>query len=114
MEGHKQTDKPKSTCQRNKRLTIGYLALSISEDLSQARWAGVADTAWKQGANLICLRGGPLHDPIGLYRQATPLYDLPSPEIVDGWVVGNVVADRPASFAKFQDFCAKQSGLPMV
>ena len=110
----KQTDKPTSTGLRNERLTIGYLALSISEDLSYARWSGVADTAWKQGANLICFRGGPLHEPIGLYRQATPLYDLPGPEIVDGWVVGNVVADSPASFAKFRDFCAKQSGLPMV
>ena len=109
-----RTDKPTSTGLRNGRLTIGYLALSISEDLSYARWSGVADTAWKQGANLICFRGGPLHEPIGLYRQAAPLYDLPGPEIVDGWVVGNVVADSPASFAKFRDFCAKQSGLPMV
>jgi PAS domain S-box-containing protein len=113
MEGQ-QADKPTSTGLRNGRLTIGYLALSISEDLSYARWSGVADTAWKQGANLICFRGGPLHEPIGLHRQATPLYDLPGPEIVDGWVVGNVVADGPASLTKFRDFCAKQSGLPMV
>ncbi len=107
-------DKSPSARQRNRRLTIGYLALSISEDLSQARWFGVADAAWKHGANLICLRGGPLHDPIGLYRRTTPLYDLPSPEIVDGWVIGNVVADTPASLAKFRGFCEQQSGLPMV
>ena len=110
----RQTYKPTGTGLRNGRLTIGYLALSISEDLGYARWSGVADTARKQGANLICFRGGPLHEPIGLYRQATPLYDLPGPEIVDGWIVGNVVADSPASLAKFMDFCAKQPGLPIV
>lgn len=107
-------DQSPSVRKRNRRLTIGYLALSISEDLSQARWAGVADAAWRHGANLICFRGGPLHDPIGLYRQTTPLYDLPGPEIVDGWVIGNVVADTPASLTRFQSFCERHSGLPMV
>ena len=58
------------------RPTLGYLALSISDDLGQAWWTGVVDTIQQQGGNLICFRGGPLHDPIGLHKQVTGLYDL--------------------------------------
>lgn len=96
------------------RPTIGYLALSIADNLGQAWWKGVIDTIQQHQANLICFQGGPLHDPVGLRKQVTGLYELLSSEILDGWVVGNIVADNPASFGKFKSLCSQYPDLPKV
>ena len=114
MEDCYPMDEPVSTHQRNSRLTIGYLAFLISDDLGQIWWSGVADTAWKQGANLICFRGGSLHDPMHPSTEPTAIYELLSRERVDGWVIGNIVADTPASFARLKDLLDRQLGHAVV
>src|SRR3972149_937671 len=113
-EDCRQTDKIARTVQRNSRPTIGYLAFLISDDLGRIWWSGVADTAWKQGANLICFRGGPLHDPMDPSTEPTAVYELVSCERVDGWVIGNIVADTPASLARLKNLLDQQQGLAAV
>ena len=107
MEDCYLADKLTRTHQRNNRLTIGYLVFLISDDLGRAWWSGVADTAWKQGANVIRFRGGPLHDPSA---EPTAVYELVSRERVDGWVISNVVADTSASVARLRDLLDRQLG----
>ena len=113
-EDCRQTDKIARTVQRNSRLTIGYLAFLISDDLGRIWWSGVADTTWKQGANLICFRGGPLHDPMDPSTEPTAVYELVSCERVDGWVIGNIVADTPASLARLKNLLDQQQGVAAV
>jgi PAS domain S-box-containing protein len=114
MKEYEQMDKSVHSASQTVRPTIGYLAHSVSDDLGQAWWTGVVDTIQQHGGNSICFRGGPIHDPIGLHKQVTVLYDLLSVEILDGWVVGNIVADTPASFDKFKNLCGQRPGLPKV
>jgi PAS domain S-box-containing protein len=110
IKANRQSESPSNTGMRNSRLTIGYLAFLISDDIGRTWWSGVADTAWQQGANLICFRGGPLHDPMDPSTEPTAVYDLVSRERVDGCVIGNIVADTPASFARLQDLLDRQLG----
>ena len=68
---------------RDARLTIGYLASSITGG-SQEQWLGVIDAAEKYGVNLICFPGYAFRDARGFNAQANVLYDLVSAENVDG------------------------------
>jgi PAS domain S-box-containing protein len=108
------TGEPVTFALRNHRPTVGYLALLISDDLGQMWWSGVADVARAQKANLICFRGGPLHDPIDPYTEPTAIYELVSRERADGWVIGNIVADTPASFARLRELLDQQLGRDVV
>jgi PAS domain S-box-containing protein len=114
MEDCYPVDQLVSTHQQNDRLTIGYLAFLISDDLGRAWWSGVADTARKQGANVICFRGGPLHDPMDPSTEPTAVYELVSRERVNGWVIGNIVADTPASVARLRDLLDRRLGRAVV
>ena len=80
----------------NARRTIGYLATFSYGDASQPQWTGVVDAARKHDVNLICFLGRNLRSPTGLEAQGNILYDLVSPENVDGVVswassIGNYV-----------------------
>jgi PAS domain S-box-containing protein len=108
------TGEPVTFALRNHRPTVGYLALLISDSLGQAWWSGVADAARKQKANVICFHGGPLHDPMDYYTELTAIYDLVGRERVDGWVIGNIVADTPASFSRLRELLDQQLGREVV
>ena len=81
----KQTDKPTSTGLRNRRLTIGYLPVSIGS-LGQPMLAGMVDVARERDVNLICFPGGSLLDPAGYWAQHNIVYELANAENVDGVV----------------------------
>jgi PAS domain S-box-containing protein len=96
------------------RPTVGYLAFLITDDLGRTWWSGIADTAWQQGANLICFRGGQLHDAMDTVTEATTIYELASAARVDGWVLGNIVADTPASLASLEGLMSQRLGPTVV
>jgi len=95
---------------QNHRPTIGYLSFLITDDLGRLWWSGVADTAWRRGANLVCFRGGPVLDRMDATTDATALYELATCQRIDGWVLGNVLADTPASYARLQAIREQQLG----
>jgi signal transduction histidine kinase/DNA-binding LacI/PurR family transcriptional regulator len=95
---------------QQRRLTIGYLAFLITDDLGRAWWSGVSDTVRQQGANLICFRGGPLLDRIDMITETTAIYELANRQRVDGWVLGNIVSDTPAGLRSLQVLRDRQLG----
>jgi signal transduction histidine kinase/DNA-binding LacI/PurR family transcriptional regulator/AraC-like DNA-binding protein len=84
---------------QNARPTIGYLAPRIGNNVSEAYWRGVVDAAEKRGANLICFAGDQLRDAAGFSSPANVVYDLASPQVLDGLVswassVGGMLKDE--------------------
>jgi len=69
------------------RRTIGLLTCGTDDPNSRRVWSGVADVARERDANLICLPGERLRSSIGFDAQANILYDLISPDSVDGLVI---------------------------
>lgn len=68
------------------RLTIGYLAHRVGDNVSQAIWTGVVDAAREHDLNLICFAGDRLRDPDGRSSPDNVAYDLISPQVIDGLV----------------------------
>ncbi|MBN1979079.1 MAG: substrate-binding domain-containing protein [Anaerolineae bacterium] len=95
------TDSPGDlcTCPHRARPTIGYLAPRIGNNVSEAFWRGVVNAAQRLDANLICFAGDQLRDATGFSSPANAVYDLASPQIVDGLVswassVGGTLEDE--------------------
>jgi PAS domain S-box-containing protein len=42
------------------------------------------------------------------------LYDLPGPELADGWLMGSIMEDEPASIARFESVRKRFAGLPIA
>ena len=66
--------------------TVGYLTTRIGDNVSQALWSGVVDACRERGARLICFAGEILRDEAGLPSPANVVYDLVSPQTIDGLV----------------------------
>ena len=66
------------------RLTLGYLAATISDDDGQALWSGITDATRKSDLNAICFPGGSVSDPRAYRAQANILYALVNGENVNG------------------------------
>jgi PAS domain S-box-containing protein len=95
-----------------KRPTIGYLMDWPHDPAYQALWAGVHDAACKHDANLICFLGGRLQHPHLTHRNA--IYDLVTPETLDGLIVGTAALATDISAEELEAFCHKYDPLPMV
>jgi signal transduction histidine kinase/DNA-binding LacI/PurR family transcriptional regulator/AraC-like DNA-binding protein len=82
------TDSPDGLCKdpHRTRPTIGYLAPRIGNNVSEAFWRGVVNAAQRLNANLICFAGDQLRDATGFSSPANAVYDLASPQVVDGLV----------------------------
>ncbi len=94
--------------------TVGLLTYGGSDPTSHALWAGVNDVIQAQGANLISFPAEALESEEGFLAQANILYDLVSPDIIDGLVVfGGVLAHEVGS-EKSRAFIKRYSPLPMV
>ena len=68
------------------RLTIGYLAPQIEDEIGFAFYSGMVRAAAQHGVNLICFVGGILYDPQGFHAQANTLYNMVSAGLVDGLI----------------------------
>lgn len=80
------TKKQKSNNKLSRRLTIGYLAPQVEDEVGFNYWLGVAQAAKRHNVNLICFTGGILHDPQGFRAQANTVYNLVSAKRVDGLI----------------------------
>jgi PAS domain S-box-containing protein len=107
-----ETRRRKPREQAPARQTIGLLLDETIEPVSWAVWLGVDDVARERGANVICFVGRALHAP-GL-SQASALYDLVSPENLDGLVIWGGGLAQYTDPEEIRILCEQYRPLPMV
>jgi DNA-binding LacI/PurR family transcriptional regulator len=112
MTAVQKLDNKKDNRRRNRRLTIGYLAVNIYGRIDLSNWLGISDRAWEQGINLISFSGGYWHD-LEIYEQANVIYDLVNPENLDGIILGNIVKEDLVDLDKLRVFLERFQ-VPMV
>jgi DNA-binding LacI/PurR family transcriptional regulator/GAF domain-containing protein len=112
MNEKQKLDNKKDNRRRNGRLTIGYLATNIYDQVGLSRWSGISDRAWERGINLISFSGGYWHD-LETHEQANVIYDLVNPEELDGIILGNIVKEDLVDLDEFQVFLERFQ-VPMV
>ncbi|MBN1977122.1 MAG: substrate-binding domain-containing protein [Anaerolineae bacterium] len=95
--------KKRTAKRKNAGSTVAYLAPSIT-GISMLQWSGVVDAAQKHGVNLLSFVGASPRYPTGFSAQSNIVYDLVTPENVDGVVswastIGNyMTAEEIAAF----------------
>jgi DNA-binding LacI/PurR family transcriptional regulator/anti-anti-sigma regulatory factor len=118
MKGTKEVHQVKQNRPRHTRPTIGLLIEYVTGEggYQAAVWAGVADAARAQGANLICFTGGTVgsvpFDEYGIQRNR--IYDLVAPDNVDGLVISSGSLSTFVSAEEYEDFCDRYRSLPLV
>lgn len=109
---HPAQDADRATTQA--RPTVGLLTYGGSDPTSHALWAGVSDVVQAQGANLIAFAGEALESREGFIVQANILYEMVTPDIVDGLVIfGGMLAHEVGS-ERVRAFVKRYAPLPMV
>src|SRR5438270_12521588 len=68
------------------RPTIGILMQGLL-DYSHEEWLGSVDAARANNCDVVCFTGRRLEDPEGFTAHANAIYDLVSPERLDGLIV---------------------------
>ncbi|TET52101.1 MAG: LacI family transcriptional regulator [Anaerolineales bacterium] len=113
MSGSRKTTKSKK-----RRQTIGLLIDNVYGvgGYTPAVWTAVAEAAREQDANLICFAGGTLgHSPFNEFvSQANLLYDLVTPESVDGLIVCGNTLNAFLTPEETQAFCDRYHNIPAV
>ena len=74
----------------------------------------ITEAAHAFGANLICFDGGILAPPDAAEAAANALYDLVSPDAVDGLIIWSSVLDWIVHEAQTEAFCRRFSPLPVI
>ncbi|MBN1886814.1 MAG: SpoIIE family protein phosphatase [Thermoflexales bacterium] len=97
----------------NRRPTIAYFALSISDDVSLSRWKGVVDATQERDVNLLCYPGWYWRDP-GPQGRANVVYDLVDVHKLDGLILGNILQEDLVDSQKLDSFLERYPCLPMV
>jgi PAS domain S-box-containing protein len=96
------------------RPTIGLLINTSIRAVLEPQWSGVADKAQELGVNLICFAGNILRTPLPFAGQANAVYDLASPENVDGLIIWSAGLNWYASPEEMASFCQRYRLLPIV
>jgi DNA-binding LacI/PurR family transcriptional regulator/anti-anti-sigma regulatory factor len=99
---------------KRKAITIGFLINVLDQTISQKLWSGVHAGAQKHGVNLLCLVGGELESIIGFNAQGNVLYDLVSPESVDGIITWGSTSIHHTGPEGFRDLLKRLDPLPVV
>ena len=95
-----------------KRLTIGYMMPWLHDPAYRVLWSGVHDAACAHDVNLICFPGAQLRHPRLAHRNA--IYDLATPETLDGLILGSAALASFISPEEFEAFYQRYRPLPMV
>jgi DNA-binding LacI/PurR family transcriptional regulator len=87
MDTNPAYEQIRSNAPRGRRLTIGYLTNSLV-NIGRHIWQGISDTAQAHDVNVICFSGNEIGSAAGGFDvQANVLYDLVSPEVLDGVII---------------------------
>ncbi len=96
------------------RSTIGLLIGGAEEPLSWATWMGVEAVAQERDSNLICFIGGWVRPPGEPGAEANVIYDLVSPEVLDGLVIWGGGLAQYVGPEKISALCEQYRPLPMI
>jgi PAS domain S-box-containing protein len=96
-----------------RRLSIGLLNDSLSNDYAVTLLQGALDAAYRHDVNLLCFPGRVLRDPDAFETQGHLIYELVGRENVDGLIISGAlgVYAKPAEIAAF---CKRYLPTPMV
>ncbi len=95
-------------------MRIGLLISRLDRGFHRTAWLSVAETARRHGVDAICFDGGVLAPDDELARKSNALYDLISPETVDGLLVWSSCLDWSVQPGAMQAFCERFRPLPLV
>ena len=104
----------KWTKSANSRPTIGLTIYGLDNSINISLWCGVIDAAKAYDVNVISFMARDLDSPLGFQSQANVLFDLVSPDRLDGlliWTVPLINIAGPASVKRIFD---RYRSLPIV
>jgi DNA-binding LacI/PurR family transcriptional regulator len=96
------------------RRTIGVLMARITETWGRLPWLGLDQLARERDANLVCYIGRELGTPRAFEARANVLYELVSPETVDGLVVWTSALANFVGRDGMRAFVDRFGALPIV
>lgn len=99
---------------QKRRLRIGLLISRLDRGFHRAAWLSVAETATRHGVDVVCFDGGVLAPDDELARKSNTLYDLISPQTMDGLLVWSSCLDWSVQPGAMQAFCERFRPLPLV
>jgi len=107
-------NKTQDARQRRSRRTIGMVCDDSSSKYAELIWNGIRSVVQRHDANLLLFRGG-LPNPIGESQPpASILYDLISPETLDGLVMWGAQLSHSGGVEVVTDLCRRFAPLPIV
>jgi signal transduction histidine kinase/DNA-binding LacI/PurR family transcriptional regulator/ActR/RegA family two-component response regulator len=113
MKEDRKTSRATVGRKQNARPTIGML-INWLVGLHELQWLGAVDAARAQRANLICFSGKELERPDNFYAQAGVVFDLVSPEHLDGLIIWTTTLQQFVGQQKMVEFCQQYQPLPMI
>jgi DNA-binding LacI/PurR family transcriptional regulator/GAF domain-containing protein len=108
----KTTSPTTQTEKQRERTTIGLVITDTIEDWEQLPWHGAEDAAREHDVNLLTFAGGALKAEYRFGVHANVIYDLVTPERLDGFVTAGGVSTYVTPEVA-QDFCERHH-LPVV
>lgn len=115
MPSTKRTSKLNQTSKSTAtRLTIGMLVDWIDDQYQLDLLYGITDLAKEKDINLLCFEGGVIHAKNEFEAGRNKVYDLVSPENVDGLIILSAVIEQSANLDTFDRFKKKYQPLPVV
>lgn len=96
-----------------KSYTIGFLSSSTQDSYEQALYSGICETARIAGAHVICFTSGALRAYRSFEFQRNVLFDLVTPQNVDGLIISGTLA-HPITKEEIQSFFQRFEKIPSV
>lgn len=102
----------------SRRPVLGMLTSQLNRGFHRAAFRAVSEVATGLGASIICFDGGVLAPDGGAVAadtgQANVIYDLVSPETVDGLIIWSSALDWDIGEAGMAAFCRRFTRMPVV
>jgi signal transduction histidine kinase/DNA-binding LacI/PurR family transcriptional regulator/AraC-like DNA-binding protein len=96
------------------RPTIGLITALLKGPTEINLWHGVADRSSERDVNLICFSGGIPNWPHGYESQHNILFNMASPQNVDGLVIWSNILSHTLDHEQIEQFCHNYAPLPVI
>jgi signal transduction histidine kinase/DNA-binding LacI/PurR family transcriptional regulator/ActR/RegA family two-component response regulator len=113
MKEQRKTRRRAPGRKRAARPTIGMFINNLIGN-HQVQWLGAVDAARAHQANLATFAGRELGRPDHFYAQANVIYDLISPQHVDGLIIWTTTLQLFVGQQQLEAFCQHYRSLPIV
>jgi PAS domain S-box-containing protein len=114
IQNHSSMKEPKPARSPHTSPTIAYFTHHMNDHNGEVLWTGAVEGAQKQDVNLICFVGETLKKSDNSTAQGNILYDLVTPEIVDGVVSWNSILCQHLDHDEMMSFYHRYHPLPVV